>query len=180
MNKFKEKMTLNPVMTFLILILLTILLSGFLNLIGFEATYNKINVDTGEYIEIDIEDLELPKRADACNKKHQENLRELNNQRVIINKKQDHKEKGELYSDNEKALIKAMQDFYAKEEEALDEFIGEGATRKLLAGRKPYLSMFEDINEYMGQIAPILKEHQENLIERIKSKYGKQEEDNVL
>ena len=50
MNKFKEKITLNPVMTFLILILLTILLSGFLNLIGSEATYNKIDLETGEYI----------------------------------------------------------------------------------------------------------------------------------
>lgn len=49
MNKFKEKITLNPVMTFLILILATIVLSGFLNLIGFEATYNKIDVATGEY-----------------------------------------------------------------------------------------------------------------------------------
>lgn len=49
MNKFKDKMTLNPVMTFLILILGTILLSGFLNLIGFEATYNKVNITTGEY-----------------------------------------------------------------------------------------------------------------------------------
>lgn len=49
MNKFKERITLNPVMTFLILILITIILSGFLNLIGFEATYNKIDVATGEY-----------------------------------------------------------------------------------------------------------------------------------
>lgn len=49
MNKFKEKITLNPVMTFLILILATIVLSGFLNLIGFEATYNKIDTVTGEY-----------------------------------------------------------------------------------------------------------------------------------
>ena len=50
MNKFKEKITLNPVMTFLILILATIVLSGFLSLIGFEATYNKIDTTTGEYI----------------------------------------------------------------------------------------------------------------------------------
>lgn len=50
MNKFKERMTLNPVMTFLILILLTIILSGFLNLVGFEATYNKVDIATGEYI----------------------------------------------------------------------------------------------------------------------------------
>lgn len=50
MNKFKEKITLNPVMTFIILILATILLSGFLSLIGFEATYNKIDLETGEYV----------------------------------------------------------------------------------------------------------------------------------
>ena len=48
MKRFK-KINLNPVMTFLILILLTIILSGFLNFIGFEATYNKINIETGEY-----------------------------------------------------------------------------------------------------------------------------------
>ena len=50
MNKFKEKFTLNPVLTFLVLILLTIVLSGFLDLIGFEATYNKIDLTTGELI----------------------------------------------------------------------------------------------------------------------------------
>ncbi len=49
MNKFKEKMHLNPVMTFLILIFLTIVISGFLHFIGFEATYNKINIETGEF-----------------------------------------------------------------------------------------------------------------------------------
>ena len=50
MNKFKEKMTLNPIMTFFILILVIIVASGFLRLIGFEATYNKIDIVTGEYV----------------------------------------------------------------------------------------------------------------------------------
>jgi len=50
MNKFKGLKALNPLMTFLILILFVILLSGFLHLVGFEATYNKINVETGEYV----------------------------------------------------------------------------------------------------------------------------------
>lgn len=50
MNKFKERFTLNPVLTFLFLILLTIVLSGFLDLIGFEATYNKIDLTTGELV----------------------------------------------------------------------------------------------------------------------------------
>lgn len=49
MNKLKEKMTLNPIMTFIILILGTIILSGFLNVIGFEATYYKINPNSNEY-----------------------------------------------------------------------------------------------------------------------------------
>ena len=68
-------------------------------------------VDTGEYIEIDTEDLEFPERAEKCTKKHLQNITELNNQKIIINKRQDHKDKGELYSDNEKALIKAIQEF---------------------------------------------------------------------
>lgn len=136
--------------------------------------------DTGKYIEIDIEDLEFPARAEKCTKKHIQNVNELNNQKIIINKKQDHKDKGELYSDNEKALIKAIQEFYRKEEEALDEFIGKGATKTLLNGRNPYISMFEDINEYMEQIVPSLQKGQNDLIERIKNKYSKEEENNIL
>ncbi len=47
--KLKEKITLNPIMTFLILTLITIIVSGFLSWIGAEANYNKINPNTGEY-----------------------------------------------------------------------------------------------------------------------------------
>ena len=50
MNKIREKMTLNPVMTILFLIAFTIVLSGFLALIGFEGTYSKIDLNTKEYI----------------------------------------------------------------------------------------------------------------------------------
>lgn len=47
--KIRQKMTLNPIMTFLILILLTLVLSGFLSLINFESSYKVINENTGEY-----------------------------------------------------------------------------------------------------------------------------------
>ncbi len=49
MNKLKEKMTLNPIMTFIILIFITIVVSGFLSLIGFEATYYRLNPNSQEY-----------------------------------------------------------------------------------------------------------------------------------
>lgn len=48
LKKIKEKMTLNPIMTFLILIAATIVISGILSLLGFEATYSKINT-AGDY-----------------------------------------------------------------------------------------------------------------------------------
>lgn len=51
MNKIKEKITLNPIMTFIILIIAVIIVSWFLHLIGFEATYNKFNTSTGEYVQ---------------------------------------------------------------------------------------------------------------------------------
>ncbi len=49
MDKLKNKLVLNPIMTFTILIIATVVLSGFLSLIGFESTYYQINPNTNEY-----------------------------------------------------------------------------------------------------------------------------------
>lgn len=49
MKKIKEKMTLHPVMAIMFLILITIILSGILSLLGFEATYNKVDPNTLKY-----------------------------------------------------------------------------------------------------------------------------------
>lgn len=51
--KLKEKMTLHPIMTFCILILATMLLSGFLNLLGVGATYNKVS-ESGIYTPVTV------------------------------------------------------------------------------------------------------------------------------
>ncbi len=51
-SRLKEKITLDPIMALLILIVITIVLSGFLNLLGVQVTYNKIANDvTLEYTE---------------------------------------------------------------------------------------------------------------------------------
>jgi aminobenzoyl-glutamate transport protein len=49
MSKLSEKIKLHPIMTFLVLIVLTILLSGILSALGLEATYKKVNTVTGSY-----------------------------------------------------------------------------------------------------------------------------------
>ena len=137
-------------------------------------------VDTGEYIEIDLEDIELPFRINDCEKQHRENVRELKNQFIIIEKKQDHKGEN-LMSANEEEKLKALREFYKKEEQALDLFLGEGGTRKLLNGRKPYYSMYDDINEMLKPILPTLEKATNNLTESIKAKYKtNKEEGNVL
>lgn len=48
-KSFKEKMTLHPLMTLLILIFVTMVISGFLSILGVQVTYNKINGDMLEY-----------------------------------------------------------------------------------------------------------------------------------
>lgn len=49
MSKMKEKITLHPIMTILILIAATIFLSGILSLLGFQATDRKISATSLEY-----------------------------------------------------------------------------------------------------------------------------------
>lgn len=53
MTKLKEKITLHPIMTFCILILSTMILSGLLNLLGVGATYNTVN-EGGTYTPVTV------------------------------------------------------------------------------------------------------------------------------
>jgi len=46
--------------------------------------------------------------------------------------------------------------------------------------RKPYYSMFEDINELLKPIIPLLKNATDDVINKVKQKYGKQEQSDVL
>jgi aminobenzoyl-glutamate transport protein len=52
MSKISEKIKLHPIMTFLILIVLTIVLSGFFSAIGLESTYKKVDSVTGSYDQV--------------------------------------------------------------------------------------------------------------------------------
>lgn len=136
--------------------------------------------DTGKYIEIDLEDLDLPIKANECQVKHIENFDRLKTKLTELSKQEDSKDDKELITRKQKALIEAYKEFYEEEEKALDTFLGQGATQNLLNGRKPYITMYDDINEYLEQIIPTLKDAQTNLEERIKAKYSEEKEDNVL
>ena len=136
--------------------------------------------DTGKYIEIDLEDLDLPIKANECQVKHIENFENLKAKLTELEGLPDTKAKNEVISEKARKTIEAYKEFYKAEEQALDEFLGKGATESLLNGRKPYITMYDDINEYLEQIVPALQETQENLKARIEAKYKDESEDNIL
>lgn len=136
--------------------------------------------DTGEHLEFDLEDIELPLKLNQCDAKHKKNLVDLQNRYKIIDNQEDKKGKF-ILSWKEEEKIKALKEFYEKEMEALDLFLGKGGTKKLLNGRNPYISMYNDIAEIIEPILPKLKVRSEDIKNKIVSKYGKaQEENNVL
>jgi len=136
-------------------------------------------LDTGEYLEFDLEDIELPLRINECEAKHRKNLDFLRNQFLIIDKKEDKKGKF-ILSWKEEEKLKALKEFYKREMEALDLFLGQNGTRKLLNGRNPYYSMYEDINEMLEPILPKLKLKADDIANKIKNKYGKKSYNDTL
>ena len=127
--------------------------------------------DTGEHLEFDMEDIELPLRLNDCDTMHRKNLEYLRNQFIIIDKKEDKKGK-KLLSWKEEEKLKALKDFYVREMEALDLFLGKGGTKKILNGRNPYYSMYEDINEMLEPILPKLKLRADDINKKIIEKYS--------
>lgn len=136
--------------------------------------------ETGEHLEFDLEDIEMPLKLNECELKHRKNLEYLRMQFVIIDKKEDKKGKF-ILSWKEEEKIKVLQEFYKREMDALDLFLGEGGTKKLLNGRNPYYSMYEDINDMLEPILPKLKLRADDISNKIREKYSnKATEKNVL
>lgn len=131
------------------------------------------------YIEFDLGDIDLPLRYNKCVNLIKQARDRLKTQFIIIDKKQDHKGK-QLLSSNEEAKVKAMKQFYKEMEEGMDLFLGAGGTRKYLNGRSPYWEMFDDLKEALDPHMDKLKLTLTDITERIKDKYKIKENDGVL
>lgn len=137
--------------------------------------------DTGETIEFDLADIELPLKYQEIIEKDKENRRVLKDKLLIIERQQDHKGK-KLLSSNQEAEIKAWNEFYKKEIEIFNMFLGERGVEKLLNGRKVTWTSLEKISEIIEkQMLPKLTINAENIKKKIMKKYGKAEkEDDVI
>ena len=135
---------------------------------------------TGEFLEFDLEDIELPFKYQEIIERLKKSRQNLKNQFAIIEKKQDHKGK-KLLSFNEEAKLKALTKFYKEQEEIYNIFLGKDGVKKLLNGRNLRWTTLSEIDELIEkQIAPQLNVTMDDITKKIKSKYSNKKEDNVL
>lgn len=128
--------------------------------------------DTGEFLEFDLEDIEMPLRYQELIEKDKKNKENLKNQMLIIDKRQDVKGK-KLLSKNEEDKIRALNDFFNKEIEVYNMFLGEKGVQKLLNGRKIGWTTLQEIDEIIEkQITPHLDISMKNITEKVKEKYS--------
>lgn len=141
--------------------------------LGFQDEEGNIMKDENNkeiYIQFDLGDIDLPLRYNKCINLIEQARNNLKAQIVIINKKQDHKGK-QLLSSNEVLKVKAFKQCYKEMEEAMDLFLGKGGTRKFLNGRNPYIEMWDDISEALEPYMDKMQLTVGDMEQRIKQKY---------
>lgn len=127
---------------------------------------------TGEVLEFNLEDIELPLRYQELVEKHKKNLEQVRNQMLIIDKRQDVKGK-KLLSKNEEDKIKAVKEFFMKEIQVYNMFLGPRGVEKLLNGREFTWTTLQEIDEIIEkQIAPHLDLSMKKITDKVKEKYG--------
>lgn len=128
--------------------------------------------DTGEYLEFDLADIELPLKYQEIIEEDKKNRLDIKNKLAIIDKKQDHKGK-KLMSANEEAKIRAMIEFFKREVEIYDMFLGKGGVDKLLNGRRLSWTTLEEIDDIISNtILPKLEVNGEAIKKKIMSRYS--------
>ena len=131
--------------------------------------------DTGNYLEFNLGDLDYLLILQDMVEADKKNRNWLKNEYLIIDKKEDHKGK-KLFSANEEAKIKATNEFYKKEAEIYDMFLGKDGVKKLLNGRKLTPGTLDEIDEIIEKgILPQLQIKAEDIKTNIMKKYGNQD-----
>lgn len=128
--------------------------------------------DTGECLQFQLDDIELPLKYQELIEKDKKNKEHLRNQMLIIDKREDVKGK-KLLSKNEEDKIRAINEFFVKEVEVYNMFLGPRGVEKLLNGRKFTWTTLEEIDDIIvNQISPYLDTNMENITDKIKKKYS--------
>lgn len=136
--------------------------------------------ETGEFLEFDLEDIELPLVYQEMIEGLKKSVKNLENKLIIIDKRQDVKGK-KLMSKNEEDKIKAFNNFYKEQEKLYNMFLGEDGVKKLLNGRKLGWTSLKEIDEIIEkQIMPYIDIRMNDITDKIKEKYKNDTKDEVI
>lgn len=128
--------------------------------------------DTGEVLTFDLEDIEIPLRYQELVEKDKKNKEYLRNQLVIIEKREDIKGK-KFLSKNEEDKLRAIKEFFNKEVEVYNMFLGENGVQKLLNGRKLGWTTLQEIDNIIEkQITPYINVDMDRITAKVKEKYS--------
>lgn len=134
--------------------------------------------DTGNYLEFDLEDIELLPKYQELVDKDRKNRNYLSNQFKILEKKKDYKKKNELLTYKQKEQVRMLQEFYRKEVEVYNMFLGEQGVEKLLNGRKLNWNTLAEIDEIIEKaILPKLEITEKSIKDKIMKKYTNKRDD---
>lgn len=132
---------------------------------------------TGEELVFNLADIELPLKYQNIIEEDKRARAYLKNQYSIIDKKQDHRGK-KFMSSNEEEKVKALINFFKKEEEIYNMFLGENGVKKLLNGQVLSWTSLSQINDLIDKyILPNLKIKADDIKDRIVEKYSKKQSD---
>lgn len=134
--------------------------------------------DNGDTIEFDLVDIELPFKCERALSEVNRIQNTLKGKLVVIDKKQDHKQDGKIMTANEEAKVLAYKEAFTDMRVAMDAFLGDGACQKIFGDRN-YIEMYDDLMQALAPHLEKMRITNEGIMERIKNKYGKQD-DGVL
>lgn len=135
---------------------------------------------TGEELVFDLEDIELPIIYQDMLEGLKKNAKNLENQLLIIERRQDVKGK-KLMSKNEEDKILAFNKFYKEQERLYNMFLGENGVKKLLNGRKLGWTSLSEIDEIIEkQILPYIDIDMKKISNKIKEKYKDDSSNEVI
>lgn len=131
--------------------------------------------DAGETIEFDLVDISLPMRFNKAYLDVEKSLRWLEGQIALKDKEAGDSEKVGLLTKGEEKLLKAWDKAFRDMRKAMDNFLGEGGCQKIFGDRN-YLEMWSDLFDALEPHIEKMGIRNEDIKNRIKAKYSKQDE----
>ena len=136
---------------------------------------------TGEYLEFNMKDISLPLKYRDMVFKDRENRNNYRKDLVIINKKQDVKEKDDPLSKNEIEALKLSEEYLNKEVEIYNMFLGENGVQKLLHGKPLSWDTLNKLDKLIESvIVPDIRKYLKPIEEMIEEKYNDNKEEELI